>query len=66
MAKEYANVYWGIEDVHVHRQERGYAEWDDEEAENYLEGVEEKIREAMIEKGWQVLTFEMEGEVVDA
>ena len=66
MAKEYANVYWEIEDVHVHRQERGYAEWDDEEAENYLEGVEEKIREAMIEKGWQVLAFEMEGEVVDA
>ena len=65
MAKEYANVYWGVEDVHVHRKERGYTKWTDEEAENYLESVEEEIQEAMIEKGWQVLVFEMEGEVND-
>jgi hypothetical protein len=52
----FATVGWTPEDIHKHRTEAGLPAWTDEEAAQFLASVEYDIEEAMIERGWEVLT----------
>lgn len=52
----YATVGWVAEDIHKHRAEADLPAWTDAEAEEFLTFIEDDIEEAMIERGWDVIT----------
>ena len=52
----YATVGWAAQDIHKHRSDAGLSAWTDEEAAQFLASVEYDIEDAMIERGWEVLT----------
>jgi hypothetical protein len=55
----FALAYWGPDDIHSLRDESGLAPWSDGEAEDWLADNEKKIRERMIEAGWDYISAYM-------
>jgi len=58
--KRFAQVAWTIEDVKQYRPS-----WSDEKCEKALSVLEERIEEAMIQAGWQVLVEDLPGSFDD-
>ena len=56
MLPTYATVGWEAQDVHKHRAEAELPAWTDAEASQFLASIEDDIEEAMIERGWEVIT----------
>jgi len=57
--KLFAEVSWCIDDVHYWRNDHGYDEWTDADAEFWLEQNAKDIADYMIEKGWEVFEYRM-------
>ena len=53
--ERYAEVSWGIEDIHNHREEMGYPAWTATEAEDFLADNESILEQVMIQRGWEAL-----------
>ena len=58
--KTFAPAHWTVEDVHQARSDNRPA-WSDEEAVEFLEGIEDRLTEAMITAGGKVIEAELGG-----
>lgn len=61
--KEFACVYWTVDDVHQHRRDYEMTRWTDDDAEYWLRQQEPNLVELMTEQGRDVFEFCMEEEV---
>lgn len=52
--KQFACVYWTIDDVHSYRRDHKLPQWSDDEAEFWLSENEEDIRDRMNENGSEI------------
>ena len=58
----YAVARWSVEDIHQYRKDNELTKWTDDTAEEWLSSNEGRIQDRMIEQGWEVIAFEMNGE----
>jgi hypothetical protein len=52
---KYAQVYWTLSDVKHLRPE-----WNDNQCEEFLARIEEKISDRMIQTGWAIIESELQ------
>jgi hypothetical protein len=55
MREKFATVKWSIEDVLALRPE-----WTKKKASEFLKDIEDKLEEAMVEEGWNVISYALD------
>ena len=58
----YAMTEWQSEDIHAYREQKGLPLWTEAEAEEFLAAHAGAIEDAMIERGWAVISACIEEE----
>ena len=51
----YALAMWSTEDIHEAREKRDLPKLSEDEVENWLSSHEDKIKDWMVEQGWEMI-----------